>query len=332
MVSNVAVIALDEIAPFELGVLCEVFGTDRTDEGFPGYTFNLVTPDGGPVTSRSGFAITPTAADVVDDADLVAIPAIHRRPTARGPDALNAARARGHVLSVCPARSSRRGRAARWALHHPLAVCRRAGSPLRRRVFLTAPYMDDAYAHQRRHRRRYRICLHLVRNCRARASRPHWLVAWWCRHIAMAAKLSTSMAPLPAATERQRFTGTLLSWVEHLDQPITVDDLALRSHMASRTFARRFRAEVGTTPHDRLTAQRVLLARRLLKRIDLAIESVASHAGFGDAATLRHLRPNRLGPPRRLPHHLRALDATEGKTANRHASMPNVHATVIYLY
>src|SRR5687768_7614919 len=44
---RVAVIALDQVAPFELGVLCEVFGTERA--GFPAYEFALCTPDGGPV-------------------------------------------------------------------------------------------------------------------------------------------------------------------------------------------------------------------------------------------------------------------------------------------
>ena len=35
MLRNVAVIALPEVAIFELGVLCELFGYDRTDEGLP---------------------------------------------------------------------------------------------------------------------------------------------------------------------------------------------------------------------------------------------------------------------------------------------------------
>ena len=49
MLRNVAVIAMDEVAAFELGVLCEVFGTDRTADGFPGYRFHVCSPDGGPV-------------------------------------------------------------------------------------------------------------------------------------------------------------------------------------------------------------------------------------------------------------------------------------------
>jgi transcriptional regulator GlxA family with amidase domain len=65
--------------------------------------------------------------------------------------------------------------------------------------------------------------------------------------------------------------------------------------MAPRTFARRFRAEVGTTPHDWLTHQRVLLARQLLEETELGVDSVAGRAGFRDAATLRHHFTRRVG-------------------------------------
>ena len=81
----------------------------------------------------------------------------------------------------------------------------------------------------------------------------------------------------------------------HLDRPVTVDELAARAGMSPRTFARRFRAETGTTPHDWLTNQRVLLARRLLEETGLSVEAVADRAGFGDAAALRHHFARRVG-------------------------------------
>ena len=54
--------------------------------------------------------------------------------------------------------------------------------------------------------------------------------------------------------------------------------------MSPRTFARRFRAETGTTPYSWLTAQRLLLAERLLEETDEPVEIVAERAGFGTAA------------------------------------------------
>ena len=96
----------------------------------------------------------------------------------------------------------------------------------------------------------------------------------------------------------------LLEWLLlHLEEPLTVEDLAERSHMAPRTFARRFRAETGASPHDWLTHQRVLFARRLLEETDLGIETIAARAGFGEAAALRHHFLRRLGA---TPHRYRA--------------------------
>ena len=102
-------------------------------------------------------------------------------------------------------------------------------------------------------------------------------------------------APIPR-TPTASTLEPVLSWLmTHLPEEINVDALAGRAHMAARTFARRFRAEVGTTPHDWLTNQRVLLARQLLEDTDLGVESVAARAGFGDAATMRHHFSRRVG-------------------------------------
>src|SRR5262245_39681322 len=76
MIRRVAVAVLDRVAPFELGVLCEVFGTDREADGFPRYDFAICSPDGQPVRTSTGFMIVPTD-DLapIDEADLVAVPA-----------------------------------------------------------------------------------------------------------------------------------------------------------------------------------------------------------------------------------------------------------------
>jgi transcriptional regulator GlxA family with amidase domain len=58
--------------------------------------------------------------------------------------------------------------------------------------------------------------------------------------------------------------------------------------MSPRTFARRFRAETGTTPHSWVTKQRVQAAEELLERTDHSIDWIAGEVGFGNAATLRH--------------------------------------------
>ena len=79
--------------------------------------------------------------------------------------------------------------------------------------------------------------------------------------------------------------GPLLQWIiGHLDEDLDVDTLARKSLMSPRTFARRFRAETGATPHSWVTQQRVLRAEELLEQTDRSVEWIASEVGFGNAA------------------------------------------------
>src|SRR5439155_24609056 len=93
--------------------------------------------------------------------------------------------------------------------------------------------------------------------------------------------------PVPDLAPEDPFAPTLVWVMEHLHEPLVVDDLARRSAMSPRTFARRFRAVTGTTPHQWLLRQRVLLAQRLLETTDDPVERVAERCGFGSAAALR---------------------------------------------
>ena len=66
----------------------------------------------------------------------------------------------------------------------------------------------------------------------------------------------------------------------HLREPLTVADLAGQVHMSPRTFARWFAARTGTTPHQWLTSQRLILAQELLERTDHGIEQIAADCGL----------------------------------------------------
>ncbi len=105
MLTRVAVLIFDRISPFELGVLCEVFGTERSDDGFPSYRFDLCSVDGGPVMTSSGFTIQPQAGLApLELADLVAVPAhpIATNVPQEAAEALRRAHERGAwILSVC---------------------------------------------------------------------------------------------------------------------------------------------------------------------------------------------------------------------------------------
>jgi transcriptional regulator GlxA family with amidase domain len=74
---------------------------------------------------------------------------------------------------------------------------------------------------------------------------------------------------------------------ERLGEPLTVAAMARHAGYSPRSFARRFRAETGTTPLQWLIARRVREAQRLLEASALGIEEIGVRCGFGGAIGLR---------------------------------------------
>ncbi|HYN95687.1 MAG TPA: helix-turn-helix domain-containing protein [Pilimelia sp.] len=303
MAHKVAVVALADVAPFELGVLCEVFGTDRGADGFPVYDFAVCTVDGRPVRTSSGFHLTPHAdLGPLDEADLVAVPAHPIRSGAPEPvlAALRRAAARGAtVLSECSG-AFLLGEAGllddRRCTTHWKYVDELARRFPRAKVECNSLYVaDDNILTSAGTAAGIDACLHLIRQqhgsglatklARRMVVPPH-------RDGGQAQYVEAPIASTPEAPTLEPILGWLMT---HLDSQVSVDELAARALMAPRTFARRFRAETGTTPLDWITNQRVLLARRLLEDTALGVEAIATKVGFGDAATLRHHFTKRVG-------------------------------------
>jgi transcriptional regulator GlxA family with amidase domain len=310
MLRKVAAVALDGVAAFELGVICEVFGVDRTAQGFPSYEFALCSPGGRPVRCKSGYQIVPEH-DLAPlaDADVVAVPAMgYTTNPPDGPlpipaelvDALRAAAARdAWVVSVCSGAfvlgeagllDGRRCTthwmyAADLAARYPTAKVDPDVLYVEDRPILTSAGTAAGID----------ACLHLVRQEQGSAvatALARRMVVPPHRDGGQAQYIET---PVPVA-EAVESLQPLLTWMqEHLAEELTVEALAARVHQAPRTFARRFRAETGATPHDWLVGQRVLLARTLLEETELAVEQIARRAGFGNAAALRHHFTRRLG-------------------------------------
>lgn len=116
--------------------------------------------------------------------------------------------------------------------------------------------------------------------------------------------------PLPILEEAEPF-GTTLAWMAaHLQENLTVEQIATRAVMSPRTFARRFHATLGTSPYQWLLQQRIVLAQRLLETTHQSIASIATCCGFSSAATLR-LHFQRL--LRTSPQSYRALFSQENR-------------------
>ena len=134
------------------------------------------------------------------------------------------------------------------------------------------------------------LCLHVVRRdhgAAVAADVARWIVIAPHREGGQAQFIPppaqiTSGFPSEGTTEPAR------TWaLAHLDQPVSVDDLASRALMSRRTFARRFQSENGTTPTQWLLEQRLRAAQSILETTDQPIEQIAQKTGFGNAAAMR---------------------------------------------
>jgi transcriptional regulator GlxA family with amidase domain len=102
--------------------------------------------------------------------------------------------------------------------------------------------------------------------------------------------------------------GPLLSWArEHLDAPLTVEDLAEQAGMSSRHFTRAFIAETGSTPSKAVERLRIEVARQRVQSSSEAIERVAQLTGFRDPERMRRAFIRAFGqPPQSLRRAARA--------------------------
>jgi len=100
----------------------------------------------------------------------------------------------------------------------------------------------------------------------------------------------------------------LLTWArEHLDAPLTVENLAERAGMSARHFARAFIAETGTTPSKAIERLRIEVARARVQSSSEAIERVAQSTGFRDPERMRRAFIRAFGqPPQSLRRAARA--------------------------
>jgi len=299
MLSSVAVVVLNGFGVFELGVVCEVFGVDRTGDGLPGYDFSMVAGEPGPLRSSAGFDIdVPGGLDELASADLVVVlPAGEERcERADWPEpmlaALRSAVDRGaQVLSVCTgafalgAAGLLDGRSCTTHWRHAARLARMYPAA---KVDPSVLYVDDEpVITSAGTASGIDACLYLVRKeqgSRVANAIARRMVVPPHRDGGQAQYVETLVGESACDT-----LGEVIEWMQrNLDRLVTVDELARLAAMSPRTFARRFVQETGTTPQRWLTGQRVLLAQQLLEDTDETIDVIAERAGFGNAATFRH--------------------------------------------
>lgn len=295
MLRNVVAVALPGVAPFELGVLCEVFGIDRSDQGLPSFDFDVVAVKPGRVPTSVGFSLDVShGLGRAAAADLVAVPA-YTRDISTPPAVLRMLRAtveRGaRVLSVCSG-AFVLGEAGllndRHCTTHWMHAEELANQFPLAKVDPNVLYVDDGQVLTSAGTAAgLDLGLHIIRQEFGAA-----VANAFARRMVVPPHRDGGQAQFVETPIPIRECDTLedvLTWMTaHLDEEMTVESLAARALMSPRTFARRFRAETGTTPYHWLTGQRILLAQRLLEETDDTVDAIADRVGFGTAAVLRH--------------------------------------------
>ena len=288
---RVDVLALDGVYPFELGIPQRVFGSAGGR-----YEVLTCTVDGKPVCSDADFMISVDhGPQLLSTADTVVIPPfdlslvtqeLHPQVT----EALERIRPGTRIVSICTAAfvlaaaGMLDGRPA--TTHWRLTAEFRDMFPAVRLDPDVLFVEDGDLLTSAGAASGIDVCLHAIRcdhgsDLANRVARicvvPPFRDGGQAQYIEQ---------PVPEPTGKG--TAATRAWAyENLHLPLTVAELAEHADMSSRTFARRFREEVGASPGKWLTQQRLSRARQLLEASDLSIDQIAAQVGFATAASLR---------------------------------------------
>ena len=295
---RVAVLALDHVVDLDLAIPVQLFGPGRR----PRYQLTLCgTADH--VTTSSGLQVaTPHGPADLASADTVIVPGYtpHRPPPPPAVlELLRAAYDRGaRVASICTGAFALAAAGlldGRCATTHWMAIDDlHAGYPAVR-IQPNVLFTDDGQiATSAGMCCGIDLCLHLIRNDHG-ASYANSVA----RDIVAPPRRSGGQAqfvPAPTARSDDRSLAATRSWaMANLAAPLTARDLARHAGLAERTFARRFKAESGSTPLQWVLDARIDAARELLETTRLGLTAVAAHTGFGTPDNLRLRFRQRLG-------------------------------------
>jgi transcriptional regulator GlxA family with amidase domain len=300
---RVVVLARHGVIPFELAIPARIFGAARTTDGRSLYEVHTCGLARGTVRTDADFdVVVPHGPEALAHADTVVVPASYETTSVSRdgtlPDDLAAAFAQitpgTRIVSICTGAFALAAAGlldGRPAATHWRSVDRFAELFPQVKLDPDMLFIDDGdILTSAGVAAGVDLCLHIVRRdygtaVANRAARrcvvPPWRDGGQAQYV-------DRPVPEPDALT----TADARSWaVAHLDEPLTLHDLASRQSMSVRTFTRRFRQELGVSPGQWLIQQRVDRARHLLEDSDLTVDEVARRCGFGTTASMRqHLR------------------------------------------
>jgi transcriptional regulator GlxA family with amidase domain len=304
---SVAAYAPPQVDAFSLGIVCEVFGFDRTHRGMPGFEFSLCA-------ERPGLRRTDTGLTIMVEHDLtrlaeadlvIALPwGVTEPPPEEVYETFRYAYRRGAIVASCCTGAFILAAAGLLDERRATTHWRWSGQFAQRypqiKLVPEVLYIDEGQVlTSAGSAASIDLCLYLLRREHGAA-----VATGMARDMVVPPHRDGGQAqyvpvPVPVDCDDERLAD-VIGWARaNLHHKLTVDDLATRALMSPRSFARRFKAVTGTTPHAWLLGQRLHRAEELLETADLSIEEVARQTGFGTAAALREQFVRRRGVPPR---------------------------------
>jgi AraC family transcriptional regulator, transcriptional activator FtrA len=307
MTHQVALLAHERIAPFELGVAAEVFALARPELDVDWwYSFSVCAERPGTLPAVGGFGLAVEGGlEQLAQADTVVLPGspdVHGEPSSAVVESLLDAHASGgRLVSIC---SGAFVLAATGLLDGRRATTHwRYASLLQRRyprveVTPEVLYVDgDDLLTSAGTAAGIDLCLHIVR--KDHGARVANQVA---RRMVVAAHRDGGQAqfierPVPAPAPDDPVALAIEWALGHLPERIGVDDLARQAHLSPRQFTRRFRAATGASPGAWLLRRRLDAALPLLESSSEPVEQVGARVGFPTPAAFRRHFTRAYGVP-----------------------------------
>ncbi|MFJ4033167.1 GlxA family transcriptional regulator [Streptomyces griseoluteus] len=291
---TVAVLALNQVIPFDLSTPIEVFSRTRLPDGRPGYQVRVCAEreeiDAGAFAVRAPWGLEGLAG-----ADTVVVPGVAEPTAPLSPavrDALRAAAAAGtRIASICVGTfplaatglldglrvTTHWGAAALLAATHPALDVDPDVLYVDNGQFLTSAGAAAGLD----------LCLHMIRRdygSAVAADAARLSVMPLEREGGQAQFIVHDHVPTPHGSELE----ALLTWLrENLARDLTLTDIAERAGTSTRTLIRRFRDQTGTTPLQWLHRARIRQAQHLLETTAHSVERIGHQVGFASPTTFR---------------------------------------------
>ncbi|MYT68990.1 MULTISPECIES: helix-turn-helix domain-containing protein [unclassified Streptomyces] len=291
---TVALLALDQVIPFDLSTPIEVFARTRLPDGRPGYRVRVCGET--PEVDAGAFRIrAPWGLDGLRGADTVIVPGTAEPMAPLAPavrDALRAAAADGtRIASICsgtfPLAATGLLDGLRATTHWIGADALAAAYP-RIEVDPDVLYVDNGQILTSAGAAAgLDLCLHMIRRDYGSA-----VAADAARLSVMPLEREGGQAQFivharPPAPQGSTFE-PLLTWLQDdLSRDLALADIADHAGVSTRTLMRRFREQTGTTPLQWLHRARIRRAQHLLETTGHPVERIAAQVGFGSPTAFR---------------------------------------------